>query len=359
MFEAESCPKCGVPRFITEEHLWLDGGVVTQSRDRRNRLVFFESENFDSVYCGIEELIGMPIERIVIDASRRSTHAYISRFVPKDVQGLIKERKIELETMIDAMLSTSCLMGYGNPTLQGLRFNSREDDFVTIRVAEPYSLPLFCGNIAGTVEVLVEGEPGVSYKEASPGIFDITVFRSENPAELKKRLQWKIYQENYKDGGIEFEKCETCGGPAALSEYAWDLDRGVIRSTHTGRRMAMLGPAMLDPIFEALEEELGDAIPRVVVEAQRRFVRSGFYSVEEVGSEENMRVQLALRGLGNLKELKVGRRGVRVYLENAALHLLGVGLTQGLFELAFGIESEVEWELSEEGDLEVEVTPRT
>ncbi len=35
-----------------------------------------------------------------------------------------------------------------------------------------------------------------------------------------------------------------------------------------------------------------------------------------------------------------------------------VGLVQGLFEMAFGIESSVDWELSPDGDLEVEVIPK-
>ena len=44
----------------------------------------------------------------------------------------------------------------------------------------------------------------------------------------------------------------------------------------------------------------------MVVEAQKRFIRSGFFAVEDVISEENMRSQVALRGLGNLQELKMG-----------------------------------------------------
>lgn len=153
------------------------------------------------------------------------------------------------------------------------------------------------------------------------------------------------------------ERCGTCGVPEALSGFRWYYDRGVIRSSWTHRRMALLGPVMLDPVFDELEEELGEAIPRVVVEAQRHFVKTGFYSIEEIGDEGNIRNQFALRGLGNLREIRMGERGVTLRLENAAMHLLVVGLVQGLFETAFGIESNVDWELSEDGDLEVEVIP--
>jgi hypothetical protein len=39
------------------------------------------------------------------------------------------------------------------------------------------------------------------------------------------------------------------------------------------------------------------------------------------------------------------------------MHLLFVGLVQGIFEMASDEDSYVEWELSEEGDLTVEATP--
>jgi len=66
---------------------------------------------------------------------------------------------------------------------------------------------------------------------------------------------------------------------------------------------------------------------------------------------------MALRGLGNLRELKMGKKGVQARIENVALPLLAVGSTQGLYEKAFDIDSDVEWELTDDGDLEIEVFP--
>jgi hypothetical protein len=126
---------------------------------------------------------------------------------------------------------------------------------------------------------------------------------------------------------------------------------------HTGRRMAMLGPELLDVVFRALEAELGEAIPAAVVEAQRRFVKTGFYSIDEVSDEGDFRTQLALRGMGNLREINMGKDGLNMRIGNAAGHLLAVGMVQGLFEMAFDMPSNVQWELSDEGDLDVEVRP--
>ena len=122
--------------------------------------------------------------------------------------------------------------------------------------------------------------------------------------------------------------------------------------------MAIIHPSVLDPVFEELESELGDEIPKVVVEAQRQITQSGFYSVAEIIDADQFRTQLALRGIGNLKNMVMGLNGLRLTLDNACLHLMVVGMAQGLFELAYDTPSTVEWELSAEGDLEVEVVPK-
>jgi hypothetical protein len=132
-----------------------------------------------------------------------------------------------------------------------------------------------------------------------------------------------------------------------------------VEEKSSGRRMAMLGPAALDAIYEELEKELGDNIPQVVIEAQRRFVKAGLTSSQEVRGIEDFRKELALRGVGNLKEFEGGKGGLRVRVENPCLHLMLVGLTQGLFELAFGCDGEMEWELDDDGDLVMEIAPKS
>ena len=120
----------------------------------------------------------------------------------------------------------------------------------------------------------------------------------------------------------------------------------------------MMGPDYLEAAFDELERELGEDIPRAVVEAQRRFIKQRLYSMEEIGNEENFRELLALRGLGNLLEMKVDDRGLRVQLQNVALHLMLAGLMQRYYEVLSGGEYSVDWELKADGRLELEVTPR-
>jgi hypothetical protein len=122
--------------------------------------------------------------------------------------------------------------------------------------------------------------------------------------------------------------------------------------------MALQGPNELEPVFQELEAELGDTIPAVVVESQRRLTRSGLYPEEMLGDIDKSRAQLALRGLGSLKDLEVDRQGLRMRLNNTTLHLIIVGMMQGLFEPAYDTDTEVDFEFTEESDLELEIKPK-
>jgi hypothetical protein len=120
--------------------------------------------------------------------------------------------------------------------------------------------------------------------------------------------------------------------------------------------MAIVGPLIFDGIIRELEDELGEDVSNTVVEAQRRFVRNGFYPASTI-REPRLREQLALRGLGDLAVLEVDRGGVRMSMKNTATPLIALGFLQGLFELAYGLESRTDWELTEDGTLKADITP--
>ena len=354
MAEIERCPECGVPMQTVTAHAWLAGGIIVQSNDRDHRMVIIECENLDPLYKGIEEIIGVPIERIIVETKRRATSEYIGRLIPAEVKEMIQKHEISVEPMIGALNVTSAVMGYGNTTLVGYRFEGDDDDFVSERISEPYSVPLWCGDLTGSTEAVTGMDNDVTYEMESADTMVVTTRPAEHPAQFQGRLEIRKF--GFAEGGIELERCPACGGPAALSAFEWHDERGVIISRETGRRVAMLGPAYQDAIFSELAKELGDTIPQVIVEAQRRFVKTGFYTIEEIQDEEGFRRQLALRGLGELQELKLGEGGLKVRIRNAALHLMLVGLLQGYYETATRSESEVAWEMGDDGTLEVTIT---
>jgi hypothetical protein len=355
MNEIAFCPECGVPGHITGEHLWLNNGDIVQKRDLRNRIVFFEGENIDPLLSNIEEIIGTPIAHIVITAVRRAVRAYVTRMVPEDVRAAIRSKELDPIPIALAMMDVGKMMGYGGQELVGYQHEGREDDYYTVKILEPFSVPIVCGTAVGAVEAVLGGDRGFTYRKEGPGKYEVNVFPSPHPEELERRMRPEAY--DHRDGGIELERCAGCGGPAALSSYRWDMGRGVCVNKESGRRMVMIGPQELDLIFAELEQELGEAISEVVVEAQRRFTRSGFYSLDDVGSEAEFRDLLAVQGLGNMQGIQVNRERLRMRLENAALPLMLVGIMQGVYENALDVDSRVEWELSQEGDLEIEIRP--
>jgi hypothetical protein len=207
--------------------------------------------------------------------------------------------------------------------------------------------------VVGAMEVVSGHDCSVSCEEVSAGYVEVTTFVSTHPKELVERLQWRAYSN--KPGDAVLEKCPGCRGPKVLADYDFDLSAGVITRKASGRRMVVDGPAEFEAILEELEKELGEDIPGTLIEAQRRFVKRGFYDTDEVTDIGMFRDHLALRGFGNLKEISFEGGRLFVHLENPCLHLLLVGLVLGFFELVFKQEGHVEWEMSDDGDLRVEV----
>ena len=177
MAEIESCPECGVPKQFIDNHVWLAGGVIVQSNDRSHRFVLIESDNLDPLFKGIEEIIEVPIEHIVIETKRRATREYISRLVPDEVKDLVLKKEMSVEPLIDALNVTSSIMGYGKTTLVDFRFEQDEDDFVTERIENPYSVPLWCGDLTGATEAVTQMDNTVTYEEVSGNTIEVTTAR--------------------------------------------------------------------------------------------------------------------------------------------------------------------------------------
>jgi hypothetical protein len=354
MPETTSCAECGVPNYISTEHLWLDNGDIVHSRDRARRVVFMESENIDPLLKGIEALIGASIEHIVIACVTRNVRAPLSTFVPEVERRRVLKMETDYRGLLDTFMMISEVMGRGKLEVVDLRYRGDDQDFCVFRMTEPFSVPLCCGARAAGIEAILGYDHGVTYQELSPNEYLMTVFPSEHPKGLEGRMSQADYTP--RAGGIELERCSTCGVPIAVSPYKWYADRGVILGGTAGRRMVLLAPHELDPVFQELADELGDTIPQTVVEAQRRFTRTGFFEMGEL-RETNLRLQLAFRGLGNLGAFEIGKPGLSMRLDNAVMPLLMVGMMQGLYEMSYALDSTVDWDLSAEGLLTVEVSP--
>ncbi len=349
------CPECGASKRLVREHRWLSNGTIVQRKNPGHRMIFIECENINATYHNIEEIIGLSIEHLLIEAKRKATFDFVDHLLPVGVKNLLKLAGARI--VAHAMTTLGGAMGYGRIKLTDLRRIHGRDDYATFRIENPYSIPLFCGDMAGAMNAIDRREVGISYTETAPDVYEVTSTVSSHPLELKERLERKKYK--YQPGEIRIERCPACGGPSFLSQYRWDLERGTVVGRESGHRKAMIGPAALESVLDELERELGEAIPETVIEAQRRFVKTGFYSLEEARTEEGLRRHLCLRGMGNLREMEWNRDGLHLRLENSCLHLILVGLLKGLYELSISRDAEVKWGLDAGGSFVIKAWPKS
>ena len=353
MFSDRLCRECGAPKRLVKEHRWLSNGTIVQRKNPYHRMIFIECENINATYRNLEKIVGASIGHLLIEAKRKATLDFIDRLLLSGVKTFVRLSGARI--IARSVTRWGNTMGYGKIKLVDVHRVHGRDDYATFRVEKPYSLPLFCGDVAGSLNAIDRRDVGISYKEISPDVYEVTGKVFDHPLELKEKLEGTRYK--YKPGDIEIERCPVCGGPAFLSQYHWDLESGIITSKSSGHRKAIIGPAALESVIEELQHELGDTVTETVIEAQRRFVRTNFYSLEEASYEDGLRKHLYLRGMGNLRQFEWDENGLYMRLENACLHLILVGLVKGLYELAVGRDAEVEWGLDADGSFIIRASP--
>lgn len=347
------CSECGVPYAVSKEHVWSENGVITQAKDPDHRMVFYESDNLDILFQGIEDIIGLPIEHIVIESKRREVKEYVENLLSPLARKAA--RYVGMGAMIRKLSRIGKAFGYGNVRLADRRVRFDDDDYVSMVISNPHSILFYCGENLGAWEAIDGRQSRVKYEELMENTFEVTNYIGEHPIELSERLEGRAYR--FKPGDIHFDRCDKCGVPLDVARCRWNLELGTITDPNSGRRMAIFGPAGFEAITDDLEVELGEAIPEAVIEAQRRYAKQTL-SAETLprDSRENMdfRGMLSMRGLGNLVQLEFDEQGVTAVIENSCMHLLMVGLIQGIFETLFGYDkSAYEWDLKDDGDLYV------
>ncbi len=354
MSKATLCPECGAPRFVVEHNTWLPNGAILEDNKPDHRVVFIESESLRRTFEGVERIMGISIEPIIVESQRRSTYESVIKSLPGPLRAVLKFTGTK--SMIRDQMNIGKLNGKGDLRLVSYRRRRGKDDYIKLRVIEPFSLPHFLGNFAGAFEAIDGREMSVTYKEIAPGDYEVTGRISPHDVRFAERLKRK--PPSYKAGDIELPRCGTCGGPAILSDYVWELDRGVIINRNSGRRMIIVSTATQEAIIAELIDELGDDIGDAIVEAQRSLVVEGFFSVEEVKGVGDFRTEFAWRGLGNIVEFDFDANGLQMRLENPCMSQMVAGLAQGLYELSSGRQGELGWGITEDGDLAINVQPK-
>lgn len=373
MPELETCGTCEVPRMISDVFKWGDGGVISISYSPKARMVFYESGNIDNIFRGIEELIGVPIEHIVMERKRRDTRKFMERVFTEEISRLesirggertdrvstvderMRQEILEFGGVVNKQATTiGMVYGYGHIKFSDLWTFWDTFPWRTQIIRNPYSVIFFSADMLATVEAFEQTEMRVGYEKLSDDIYLLSTLRGDHPIELAERLKRKTYET--KTGNISYERCEECGVPLSVARCRWDLDEGIIIDPDTNRRMAFFDPAAIDTVFDDLEAELGESVPEAIIEAQRRYGKLSMRADNWKRSGYDFKGWAALRGLGNITAFQADDKHLTLTLENPSMHLAMVGMAKALYELAWGAESSThEWERTDEGDLVITI----
>jgi len=363
----KTCKECGVPSLIAKGYAWDSGGTIISKRNAGLRSVIFETEAFNRVFASIEELIGMPIDHLIVESKRRWAREiqeatfpawmrklmvlsmdhltgdnFWGKTVGKPITAVARYFNVKVNDLASAMgLSVITLGGMWE---RGEKYPHRENI-----IRNPYSLPLSLGENLGATEGWEQRDMQNRCEEIAKNTYRVTTFEGKHPVELKERLQVKRYP--VKPGDITYQRCASCGVPKDISRLEWDYAEGIITDPDQGRRVAFTDAFSLEAVFEDLEAELGEDIQKAIIAGQRLHSRETAETDERL-EESRLKKMLALHGLGNLKRFEMEEGRLEATVENTILQLLVVGMLQAAFELGMGAGSSTcVWEVTQAGEL--------
>jgi len=243
------------------------------------------------------------------------------------------------------------IYGYGDVELGPLWESGDQHPWRVNIIHNPHSVLFFAAEALASVEAFECRDHWVRYRQLGEDTYEYTAYPGSHPVDLKGWLKRRRYE--FKPGEIEYERCGSCGIPLEVTGLVWDVDKGTIDDPESGRRMALIGPFAMDAVLQDLESELGESIPEVVVEAQRRYVKSRIEGGQWRRGGATFNRLTALRGLGNITFFEADERHLSVTIQNSCMPLLVLGMAQAIYETALGLESTgYEWKISDDGDFE-------
>ena len=253
------CKECGVPKLVSKGLIWRSDGTIVEKKDPDHRMLFCESENLEALFAGVESIIGMSIEKIVIESKRRVTREYLEKMIPALARKLIYFFRASL--IAEKMGVIGGVHGYGHIDMVKIQKHTERGDYLLMTIENPYSIRFFRGDNLGGMEAASGRECTVEEKQIGEDKFQLEMWVGEHPPELQERLKLKAYP--LKPGDLVLERCPKCGVPLAVAAYHWNLETGTITHPQTGVRMALFGPVGLEAIFSELVQTYGITIPQI------------------------------------------------------------------------------------------------
>ena len=284
------CRDCGVPRLFSLGNKWTDDGILLSMPRGLLRLVMMEREHMVEIFLGIEEKLGFPIDKIIIEAKRKDARVYVQDVIPPLLGRLLRFPPLRRFAYY-AMIKQASLIGLGKVKL----LEHRRDRKLVGRIYPVYYHALFSGDAWGAFETFEGLKAKLAYGFLGEELF-INIMASED-APVEERLQ--LREIPVTPARVDYERCRVCGLPRELSNFRWEPETGRMFDDRTGEWFFIQGIRALDAVLRELEYELGEEIPHLVSELTWKFFRRlksehpqcfkdlGFMRVRGIGVPEN------------------------------------------------------------------------
>jgi hypothetical protein len=346
MARIKVCSYCGVPREFSRSDRWESSGIISSIALPDARGLWYEAEGLNGLFRNIEELVGLPIDRIIAECKRKNSLEYLQDIL-SGIRGFLA-RTFLRSKVYNKISDLAATFGYGHIDVLEIK----RGEYVKAYGRNIYSKPMFLGDLMATFNIMEGLSAEVIIEEKEDGYIFTVVPGEEPEIELTSRLDTKALP--IKPGNIGYEHCPECGIPLYFKECTWDFEEGTITDNMTGRNMSSLGMEHIAAVFRELETELGEDIARVILAAQRDYVKDAFLKEElEKGYPYFVRF-FALRGMGNLIKYDMKDDSLHAVVENASPPLMVAGTLQGIYEAITSRESSCEYERGE-GTLSVTI----
>ena len=259
-----TCSGCGTPKAIIRRLQWKDNGLM-ELKSGGLRVNWIEGNFYASIQEGIEQLLGISIEYIIINAmnnlSKRATDEILSGLLGKIVR-LRPFRRLAFQSIIKEAHILGLIKG------ELLKYRPGKELIIRCEyVAQPVYM---AGNAIGAFRS-IEGVNGIVRCEKGGDYYFIEIHASED-APLEERL--RLDPPPVIDAQVSYERCPVCRTPLSISRFHWNLENGKITEEGSGEPLGLGEVYALNATLREIEEELGDEVPRWVAENTRKFYRN-------------------------------------------------------------------------------------
>lgn len=346
------CEKCGVPLGISKGNTWYTGGTISGKYPPYIKGTFFDVDEINYLFDELSEYLHYDIQDILAGGKYHDTKEYMDAMI----QRLRETSGGELpppEALYQMMLSPTCIWGIADARIISIEPGKKE-----VEVKRPYSIPLFCGDVAAVADA-VEGTTSKAEWAGYEQEGKITVIPSDAYSDMEERVEKELLTgEEPVEDELACERCGECGAPRAVCEiFTWDAEPCQIIERHTNRRHCFNNTNGIVAVLKLLVSELGDELEQKLIDISREYSRDLYRGLGDAFDFNKELESFPYRGWGAVKEKDSGEGESVVIVENPFSEVLIAGRVWGMEEAYKGYDLQMVKKITEGGSLNLVFYP--